>query len=185
MFFWFLSFASFPCCFLFLFSCGLVVRSSRVRHVRGDWHASPLNTPLDRSIASSCGQPIRRKAPIPDRSDERWSDQLVKLCVDAHRVLVVSPLVLVARLVLNVVVCITSCSVVPLMLACRHCHDRLCTFHARVSCRTRTQHVTTRTQLEKNAVRFDDGWTRLPGQSCHDGLDAVDAFSSLNPVTHP
>ena len=35
------------------------------------------------------------------------------------------PTVLVERLVLDVVVCIKSCSVVPLMVACRRCHDRL------------------------------------------------------------
>ena len=60
----------------------------------------------------------------------------------------------VEGLVLDVVVCITCCTVVPSEL------------RDGVSYHTRTRHVTARTQLEDVAVRFDNGWNRLLGQSC-------------------
>ena len=41
------------------------------------------------------------------------------------------------------------------------------------SCRTRTLHVTARIELEEDVVCFDDGWTKLLGQSCRESLDAV------------
>ena len=78
--------------------------------------------------AASCGRPIRRMAPPRcQRSSLSFTrrDQLVKLGVDAHRLLAVKPTVLVERLALDVLVCITSCSVVPQILACRQCHNRL------------------------------------------------------------
>ena len=38
---------------------------------------------------------------------------------------------------------------------------------------------------KKDAVRFDNGWNSLLGQSCHESLDAVGALMSTNPETHP
>ena len=46
-------------------------------------------------------------------------DQLTNLSVDVHRVLTVRPTLLVERLVLDVAVWVTSCSVVPLIFAVR------------------------------------------------------------------
>ena len=70
-----------------------------------------------------------------------------------------------------------------LMVTRRQCHDRLCDLHAGVSYRTRTQHVTARTQVEENAARFGDVWHKL-GQSCQ-RASALLTCASLNPLTHP
>ena len=50
---------------------------------------------------------------------------IIEFGVDAHRLLAIRPTVLVERLALDVLVCITASSVVPLTLACHQCHIRL------------------------------------------------------------
>ena len=102
----------------------------------------------------------------------RQLDRFINLRVDAHRLLAIRPTVSVEGLVLDVLVCITSCSVTPLVLAlspppCARvsllfsvavvsvitdCENSMPKF----SCRTRTLHVTARIQLEENSVCFDN-----------------------------
>ena len=113
-------------------------------------------------------------------------DDLINLGVDVHRVLTVRPTVLVrwrTRLGRRGPHRSLFGSVVPLTLAASATTD--CELHAGISCRTRTRQVTARMQMEEDAIRFDNVWNPVLGQSCHESLDAVDAFTSLNRATHP
>ena len=91
-----------------------------------------------------------------------WIVQVINLGVETHSLLTIRSTVLVESLALDILVCITSCSVVPLILA------------------TPELHVTASVQLEKNALSASiTTENQLLGQSCHESLDAVDAFTSL------
>ena len=87
---------------------------------------------LDRSTASSCGRPVRSTAPprivafiarsLSSRSTRQARCRCSPCsCCESNCAR--------SRVFLDVVVCITIYSVVPLMLACRQCHNWLCDLH--------------------------------------------------------
>ena len=93
----------------------------------------------------------------------RQLDGFINLRADAHRLLAIRPTVLVEGLVLDVLVCIASCSVVPLMLALVSCS--VAVVGATPDCENPMVEiraapellVIARIQLGKDAVCFDNG----------------------------
>ena len=116
------------------------------------------HTPSVDPLRSSCGRPIRSTALSRSlRSSVSFTrrDQLIKLGVDAHRLLAVRPTVLLERLALDVWVCISSCSVVPSDTCLSSVpQPTVRTSMLRVSCRTRTLHLSPREHNWKRLLLF-------------------------------
>ena len=110
-------------------------------------------------------------------------DRLLYLDIDVHRVLSVRPAELVKGLVLDVEICITCRTIVPLILVVSVMNDYA---NSRLEFRVAPDFSMSSREYnwKKDAIRLDNDWNRLLGQRCHESIDAVEAFMSLNPLSY-